>query len=92
MIPTSPPGCLAARFAAPVAAVVMAFAAAFGTAAAQPAPQGLPTVRLNAGIHNIQAELAQTPEQRSVGLMHRPSMAAPHGDRKSTRLNSSHSS
>ena len=79
MIPTSLSGCLAASFAAPVAAMAIAFAAACGTAAAQPAPQSLPTVRLNAGIHNIQAELAQTPEQRSVGLMHRRSMDAPHG-------------
>ena len=59
--------------------MAIAFAAACGTAAAQPAPQALPAVRLNAGIHNIQAELAQTPEQRSVGLMHRRSMDAPHG-------------
>ena len=45
----------------------------------QDGAQKLPSVRLNAGIHNIQAELAQTPEQRSVGLMHRTRMDAPHG-------------
>jgi uncharacterized membrane protein (UPF0127 family) len=43
------------------------------------APQKLPSVRLNAGIHNIQAEVAQTPEQRAIGLMHRREMAAQDG-------------
>ena len=61
------------------AALAVALGAACCAAFAQQAPQSLPTLRLNAGIHNIQAELAQTPEQRSVGLMHRPSMDAPHG-------------
>ena len=61
------------------AVLAAVLAAACCAAVAQQAPQSLPTLRLNAGIHNIQAELAQTPEQRSVGLMHRPSMAAPHG-------------
>ena len=61
------------------AVLAVALAAACCAAVAQQAPQSLPTLRLNAGIHNIQAELAQTPEQRSVGLMHRPSMDAPHG-------------
>ena len=79
MTPSSLAGCLATRFAAPVAATAIVFAATCSTVAAQPAPQQLPTVRLNAGIHNIQAELAQTPEQRSVGLMHRRSMDTPHG-------------
>lgn len=44
-----------------------------------PAPivinQGLPTIPLTAGIHVIQTELAQTPEQRSIGLMGRTSLA-----------------
>jgi uncharacterized membrane protein (UPF0127 family) len=42
--------------------------------AAQTAAQKLPSIRLNAGIHNIQAELAQTPDERSTGLMFRTSM------------------
>ncbi len=46
---------------------------AFG-AAAQEGPQRLPAVRLTAGFHLINAEVAQTPEQRAIGLMHRPSM------------------
>ena len=57
----------------------VALAGWVGAAAAQDAPQTLPSIRLNAGIHNIQAELAQTPEQRSIGLMFRPAMAASHG-------------
>ncbi len=40
-------------------------------AAQQPA---LPTTKLNAGIHVIQAEVASTTETRSLGLMRRKSM------------------
>jgi uncharacterized protein len=44
-------------------------------AAAQEAPQmNLPLVQLQAGMHNIRAQLAATPEQRSTGLMHRREM------------------
>ena len=50
-----------------------------GAAAAQDAPQSLPAIRLNAGIHNITAQLARTPQQREIGLMLRPSMAANEG-------------
>ena len=48
---------------------------------AQPtdAPQKLPAIRLNAGIHNIMAEVARTPEQRTIGLMFRRSMGANDG-------------
>ncbi len=41
---------------------------------AQESPQSLPTIRLNAGIHNIQAQVAQTPDQRATGLMFRRTM------------------
>ena len=44
------------------------------TCSAQDGPQKLPAIRLNAGIHNIQAELAQTPDQRATGLMFRKTM------------------
>jgi uncharacterized protein len=44
------------------------------TAQAQDAAQKLGTVRLNAGMHLITAEVAQTPDQRQIGLMHRPTM------------------
>ena len=48
-------------------------------AAAQSGPQKLPSIRLNAGIHNIQAEVAQSPEERSTGLMFRETMGANEG-------------
>lgn len=45
---------------------------------AQEVPQPrLPTVNLSAGMHNIVAEVAQTPLQRQIGMMMRTSMA-PH--------------
>ena len=50
-----------------------------GSVAAQDGPQSLPKIRLNAGIHNIDAQLAQTAEQREIGLMFRPVMAANEG-------------
>ena len=59
-----------------VAAVLAAVALA---AAAQAGPQRLATVRLNAGIHNIEAEVAQTPDERSTGLMFRETMPVNHG-------------
>lgn len=34
-------------------------------------PQRLQAITLNAGMHNIRAEVAQTPEQRQKGLMYR---------------------
>lgn len=49
------------------------------TTQALDAPQKLPAVTLTAGMHLIQAEVAGTPEQRSIGLMHRPTMGANEG-------------
>jgi uncharacterized membrane protein (UPF0127 family) len=45
-------------------------------ALAQPGsqPQQLPMLKLGAGMYNIQAQVATTPEQRSVGLMFRKEM------------------
>ena len=48
-------------------------------AVAQEAPQKLPTIKLSAGMHVIQVELAQTPQERSVGLMFRKAMATNDG-------------
>jgi hypothetical protein len=48
-------------------------------ALAQDGPQKLPAIKLNAGMHIIQAEVAQSPGQRSIGLMNRPSMGANEG-------------
>lgn len=47
--------------------------------AAQPAPQSLATLRLNAGIYNIEAEVAQTSDERAIGLMYRRAMDTNHG-------------
>jgi uncharacterized protein len=47
---------------------------------AQEAPQPrLPTTPLTAGMHVIQAELARTPAQQMVGMMHRKTMGANEG-------------
>ena len=44
-------------------------------ARAQEAPQmNLPVMQLQAGMHNIRAQVAATPEQRATGLMHRREM------------------
>lgn len=39
----------------------------------------LPRVRLQAGMHQIDAQLAQTPQSRQIGLMHRRSMPQTEG-------------
>ena len=50
-------------------------ALAVGAATAQEGPQlNLPRVELTAGMHRIDAQLAQTREQRQIGLMHRKEM------------------
>jgi uncharacterized membrane protein (UPF0127 family) len=48
-------------------------------AAAQERPQQLPTTHLSAGMHNIVAQVAHTPEQRQIGLMYRKEMAVHEG-------------
>jgi uncharacterized membrane protein (UPF0127 family) len=51
-------------------------------AQAQPAaeqPQRLQAITLGAGMHNIRAELAITPEQRQKGLMYRRDLASHEG-------------
>ena len=61
------------------AAVWLLSALLCGVAGAQTGPQKLSAIRLNAGIHNIQAELAQTPEERETGLMFRTAMGTNDG-------------
>jgi uncharacterized membrane protein (UPF0127 family) len=63
------------RFLSACAAVL------FSTAApAQQVPQPkLPTVNLQAGMHNIVAEVARTPEQQQIGMMMRTQMALHEG-------------
>jgi uncharacterized membrane protein (UPF0127 family) len=50
------------------------------TALAQDGPQtNLPRTKLQAGMYQIDAQVAQTPEQRSVGLMYRAEMPTHEG-------------
>ena len=61
-------------------AVALAGALALPTCLfAQEGPQKLPAIALNAGMHIIQAQVAQTPEQRSIGLMNRQTMGTNEG-------------
>ena len=48
-------------------------------AAAQSGAQHLPTIRLNAGIHNIEAEVARTASEREIGLMFRTALGSNEG-------------
>lgn len=51
-----------------------------GGAGAQSGPQPpLPTARLTAGMHVITAELATTPQSRTIGMMFREKTAPNHG-------------
>ena len=51
-----------------------------GCALAQGTPQtDLPRVKLSAGMHQIDAQLALTPEQRQIGLMFRQAMPSSEG-------------
>jgi len=56
-------------------------AAALGCSAlwSQGQPQSLPTTTLSVGMHNIKAQLAVSPEQRQIGLMHRAEMPTQEG-------------
>ena len=52
----------------------LAFAAATPTAGAQEAQMNLQRVTLSAGMHQISAQVAMTPDQREIGLMFRKEM------------------
>jgi len=56
----------------------LSLAASFACVA-QTGPQKLESIRLGAGIHNIQAEVARTPQQREIGLMFRETMGSNEG-------------
>ncbi|WP_422015929.1 DUF192 domain-containing protein [Roseateles sp.] len=58
---------------------ISALLAASGLAAAQDAPQKLRSIPLTAGMHVIQAEVAQSPQERAIGLMHRKDMPTNNG-------------
>ena len=59
--------------------LLVALLTAATAASAQDGPQKLPAITLNAGMHLIRAEVAQTPEQRSTGLMFRQAMGQNEG-------------
>ena len=59
--------------------LLAALALCSAAALAEDAPQQLPAIRLSAGIHNIQAQVAQTPDERATGLMFRRSMGPNEG-------------
>jgi uncharacterized membrane protein (UPF0127 family) len=66
---TIPPMKPAVVLSAALALACMAF-----SSAAQEPQTNLPRVKLSAGMHQIDAQLAQTPEQRTIGLMFRKAM------------------
>lgn len=71
--PTSRAACCA------LAIALCAGTAAVLPAAAQEGQPKLPTVPLTAGVHLVAAEVAQTPDQRSAGLMFRRAMGPNEG-------------
>jgi len=61
------------------AAAALALLLAGAIASAQDAPQQLPAIRLSTGMHVLQVQLAQTPEQQQIGLMFRKTMGTNEG-------------
>jgi uncharacterized protein len=60
-------------------AMALACMAAATCATAQEQPQNLAATTLTVGMHNIRAQLAITPLQRQIGLMHRREMPTHEG-------------
>ena len=60
-------------------ALGVAASSAGAQSAAEQQPQQLQAITLSAGMHNIRAELALTPEQRQKGLMYRRDLASHQG-------------
>ncbi|MEP7328621.1 MAG: DUF192 domain-containing protein [Betaproteobacteria bacterium] len=65
------------RTVAIVAALMLSLASAIPASA--DSPQSLRLVPLTIGKHKLMAEVANTPEQMSIGLMHRFSLKPDHG-------------
>ena len=62
------------------AALILAISLVTGAVNAQDAPQmDLQRVKITAGMHQISAQVAQTPEQRQIGLMFRKEMPQAEG-------------
>jgi uncharacterized membrane protein (UPF0127 family) len=57
-----------------VLSAALALACTSLSSAAQEPQTHLPRVKLSAGMHQIDAQVAQTPEQRTIGLMFRKEM------------------
>ena len=74
-----PTSALPAR--SPLAAtLLLALCVGAGAASAQEGPQlNLQRVELTAGMHRIDAQVAATPQQRQIGLMHRKEMPQQEG-------------
>ncbi len=69
---------LAPRFSLPL--VLAALLAPLASVQAQEAPQmDLPRTELSAGMYRIDAQVAQTPSERQIGLMQRQSMPPQEG-------------
>ena len=63
------------RFAALRSALASLALALFASAAhPQASPQKLPAIKLSAGMHVLNVEVAETPQEHSIGLMFRQSM------------------
>lgn len=63
----------------PLAPLVALLATLATTLAVAQQPQQLPTVTLTAGMHNVQAQVAASPDQRQIGLMYRREMPTNEG-------------
>ena len=55
-------------------ACMFALATLYSFASAQDGPQKLDAIKLGAGMHQIRAEVARTPQERATGLMFRKTM------------------
>jgi len=62
-----------------VAALVLTALAITASAQTGQPQTRLPRIELNAGLHRIDAQVASTPQERQIGLMHRPEMPAHEG-------------
>jgi uncharacterized membrane protein (UPF0127 family) len=67
------------RIRSSVCVLMLCSSAALAQAPAAGQPQNLPTIQLSAGMYNVRAEVARTPQEHSIGLMHRRSMPVNHG-------------
>ena len=63
----------------PFAPLIALLSAVATTPVGAQQPQQLPTVTLNAGMHNVQAQVAASPDQRQIGLMYRREMPTNEG-------------